>query len=230
MAKDTAYIVTQRRPYQWLLFLLFAVTVTIALQWLINQQLNAAQRSELTTLQQQNTVLHNERDILQQQNQQLLVELNDQQQMLAMSKVTDQQLRSDLEQLQNKVIELNKELLFYQNITQGTASSELQIRELHLSPVNDDHATFHYRIVLTQGKKINQPISGTLTVNLALADKKSREIRQHAIKFRHVQVVEGAIQLNENESPSSLLITLKQGKKTLTERDFDWSPQSAESL
>ena len=47
---------------------------------------------------------------------------------------TNKQLALQISELHNEIVGLNRELNFYQNITQGTGSSELQIRDFYLSP------------------------------------------------------------------------------------------------
>lgn len=228
MVTEQHYIISHRRPHQWLMAMVAAVLLSIAIQWYINRMLNTEQQEQLSGLQQQNEQLQTEILKHQQLNQDLTTRLKDQQHMLAMHAVTDQQLQNDLKTLQNQVMELNKELLFYQNITQGTASSELQIRELQIRPIDEAEKRFHYRIVITQGKKISKSIKGDIDVYLETANNEQRLINQHDLKLRHVQVLEGSIQLNENETPTGLFIQLKQDKKTLTKRTFDWEIKRSE--
>jgi len=51
---------------------------------------------------------------------------------------------------------------------------------------------------------------------------KPRLINTHGLKLKHVQVLEGTLNIEQNEQPKSLKIELKQGKKTLTTRTFNW--------
>ena len=148
---DKPYVIHHRRPYRTLLILLITLAISAALLWYWTTQWQNEQNAQITALKEQNEQLHAENQNLLEQNKLLTAQVNDISRMQAMQDATDSQLQSNLERLQNQVIELNKELLFYQNITQGNASSELQIRELHLRPNPDNPSQYFYRIVITQG-------------------------------------------------------------------------------
>ncbi len=221
---DKPYVIHHRRPYRTLLILLITLAISAALLWYWTTQWQNEQNAQITALKEQNEQLHAENQNLLEQNKLLTAQVNDISRMQAMQDATDSQLQSNLERLQNQVIELNKELLFYQNITQGNASSELQIRELHLRPNPDNPSQYFYRIVITQGKKISKAIKGDVLVALQFNDDKAkpRLINTHGLKLKHVQVLEGTLNIEQNEQPKSLKIELKQGKKTLTTRTFNW--------
>ena len=221
---DKPYVIHHRRPYRTLLILLITLAISAALLWYWTTQWQNEQNAQITALKEQNEQLHAENQNLLEQNKLLTAQVNDISRMQAMQDATDSQLQSNLERLQNQVIELNKELLFYQNITQGNASSELQIRELHLRPNPDNPSQYFYRIVITQGKKISKAIKGDVLVALQFNDDKAkpRLINTHELKLKHVQVLEGTLNIEQNEQPKSLKIELKQGKKTLTTRTFNW--------
>jgi hypothetical protein len=111
------------------------------------------------------------------------------------------------------VVYLNKELIFYQGITQGNTSSKLQIRELKLSTNNDQPDTTNYRIVVTQGENITKPITGTIQLTLNYDSDKPRLISDHQLNLRHVQIVEGTLKLEDNVIPKSITVALIQNKK-----------------
>jgi regulator of replication initiation timing len=229
---DKPYVIHARRPYRCVLILLLVIASLLGAGWFWSQEWRLAQSDKLRTLQGQYKQLVSENERLTSENQQLATELENITQMQALQQATDSKLQDELQAMQEQVIALNKELLFYQNITQGNASSELQVRELHLRPVADDPAAFMYRIVLTQGKRITKAIKGDvlITLNLGSDDEAhSRLLDQHDLKIRHVQVLEGTLRLTENEQPESLRIMLRQSDKTLTERTFKWevSPSPA---
>jgi predicted nuclease with TOPRIM domain len=222
---DRPYIIHHRRPYRCLLLILLSLTLGVAAVWYWGQQWRAQQLEKLTALQAQHQQLLQENQRLTEQNQTLNTQVTDSKQRVAMREATDAQLEAELQELQQQVIALNKELLFYQNITQGNASSKLQVRELLLRPVADDPSSFIYRIVLTQGKRITQPISGEVLLTLNLADNgeaHSRLIEKHDLNIRHVQVLEGPVKLAENEQPDSLRVLLRQEDKTLIDNTFEW--------
>lgn len=222
---DRPYIIHHRRPYRCLMFILLSLVLCLSVIGYWGQQWQKRQIDKLETLQTQHQQLLEENRRLSEQNQALTTQVDDSKQMQAMRQATDSQLETELEALQQQVISLNKELLFYQNITQGNASSELQVRELHLRPATDDPSSFIYRIVLTQGKRITKPITGEVLLTLNLKGQQeghSRLVEQSALNIRHVQVLEGTVKLTENERPDSLRVLLRQSDKTLIDTTFNW--------
>lgn len=222
---DKPYVIHHRRPYQCLFLIVLALAITVTAIWYWNQHWRQQQTQNLTALQSQHQQLMAENQRLTESNQTLMAELENINQMQAMQKASDSQLQTELQSLQEQLIELNKELLFYQNITQGNASSKLQVRDLHLRSVAEDPTLFNYRIVLTQGKKITKAVLGSVELSLTVKSGEmmsSRLISEQALNIRHVQVLEGVLKLTENEQPISLQVTLKQKTKTLAERTFEW--------
>jgi len=124
--------------------------------------------------------------------------------------------------LQNKVITLNKELVFYQSITQGNTSSKLQVREFQLSA--DEHTvdSYRYRLVITQGQKISKALKGTINISINSDNNKSVTLKEHPLNLRHVQVIEGQLKIADNIEPETITVTIKQQKKSAISQTFDW--------
>ena len=85
-------------------------------------------------------------------------------------------------------------------------------------------------VVITQGKKISKPITGS--VKLSFKDKNGKHLGQivssdHKLKLRHVQVLEGQIKLTDDISPNTITVTLKQKNKKDLSRDFGWQLSSS---
>jgi len=222
---DKPYVIHYRRPYRCLLLVTLVLVIAMVGAWYWSHQWRLQQTENLTALQGQYEQLLTENQNLVERNQTLMTELQSINQLQAMQQATDSQLQTELEAVQDELIQLNKELLFYQNITQGKVSSELQVRELHLRQNTDDPSSFHYRLVMTQGKKIAKAIRGKVALTLQIKNAEqtsSRELNEHALNIRHVQVLEGTLKLTENEQPISIHVVLKQGTKKLAERTFEW--------
>ncbi len=212
--------IRQRRPFRCLLWMVLIVLLVIAGQWYYHRHISVQQAQ----LQAENRQLTKALDELQTQYQALSQIRNSNEQIQAIHQATTTQLESRLQQLQQKVIDLNRELLFYQNVTQGMGSSELQVRELQLRLDSSDPAQLRYRLVLTQGDNISEPISGEVMVGLqtdANTPDKTDIIGEHALNLRYVQVIEGGFALPAN-APAQLVVTLTQKGKTLTKRAFNW--------
>lgn len=214
------YEIRQRRPFRCLLWTVLMILLVVAGQWYYHRHISVQQAQFLAENQQLKTELTE----LQANYQALSQTRNSHDQMQAIHQATTTQLESRLQQLQQKVIDLNKELLFYQTVTQGTSSSELQVRELQLRPDNTDAAQLRYRLVLTQGNNISEPINGQVVVSLqadAKAPESSKIIGEHVLNLRFVQVIEGSFAMPA-QAPAQLVVTLTQKDKTLTSRAFNW--------
>lgn len=220
MSSLHAYEIRPRRPFRCLLWALLMILLVVAGQWYYHRHISVQQAQ----MQAENLQLKSELTELQTKYQALSQTRNSHDQMQAIHQATTTQLESRLQQLQQKVIDLNKELLFYQTVTQGTGSSELQVRELQLRTDNADAKQLRYRLVLTQGDNISEPISGQVVVGLqatADAPKSTEVIGEHGLNLRYVQVIEGSFVMPAT-APAQLVVTLSQKGKTLTSRAFNW--------
>lgn len=232
MSSLAKHVIHQPRPYRCLLIVIVTIVITTLTQWFLIKESSDHRQKELTSAKQQVDSFTQEKKVknktiqqLELENKQLLTKNTEQQSGIAIQQATTQQLQLQLTELQQQVMSLKKDLLFYQSITQGNSSSKLQIRELHLRA--DDLRTdiIRYRIVITQGKKINKPITGT--INLTLNSDNNGTIEQHALgqhklSLRHVQVLEGQIKMVDNSKPLTMIIDLIQNKKITLSRTFDW--------
>ncbi|OUR72538.1 hypothetical protein A9Q92_04920 [Methylophaga sp. 42_8_T64] len=209
------------------------IVVTVAGQWLYNQSSTAAQQQQLTDIEQQLTNLQQQRQMLRADNQQLQqtnttqqTQITELQQYLSLQQATDQQLQMQLVELQGKVITLNKELVFYQTVTQGNNSSKLQVRELDLSANKSQAGYYHYRLVITQGKKLSKPLTGdvAITVNGKTTDGTAKKINAEnkSLQLRHVQVIEGQLKIADNIEPISITIAIKPKKNKTVSQTLDW--------
>lgn len=214
-------VIRQRRPLRSIFLLLTGMMIGAACLggWLYFYQTDMEKR--LNTLQTQHQQLLTDNQRLQQQNTQLGTALTSYDQQVATQKVTAEKLEQRLAELQDTVIELNQELAFYQNITQGNSSSELQVRELQLRQDEASPGSYHYRLVITQGENIKEPVQGQITLAI-IAGEDKRQIAEHDLHVRYVQVVEGRLSLTADMQPEKLAVRLSQDDKTLTSREFDW--------
>lgn len=235
MSSLKKHVIKQPKPLRWLGFILTIIAVTFAIQWYVNQNSSLAQLQQIKQLSQQQQDLEQQLQDQISQNQQINetnTELQrvqtEQQQHLAIQQATDQQLQQQLVELQNKVISLNKELLFYQTITQGTTSSKLQVREFQLSRDGASIDSYRYRVVITQGQKISKALTGTVNISINSTHDGNKEIitlKEHTLNLRHVQVIEGQLKIADNIEPETVTVTIKQKKKAATSKTFDWQIQ-----
>jgi len=221
MPYSNKHIIQQHRPYRTLVLIIIVVAASSIIQWFIQKSSNQAQQLNLVELQKENTLLSNENDALTKRIRSSEKHQSD----VNIQHATIEQLRVQLANNQEQVLTLNKEILFYQSITQGNSSSKLQIRELHLRADDIRTDIIRYRLVVTQGKKITKPITGI--INIILNSESNGTIQHHALSehklnLRHVQVLEGQIKISDNEKPVTLSVNLIQKNKITLSRTFDW--------
>lgn len=219
------YVIQPKRTRRFILWIVFAVVVTGLLQWYwFNHD-----SGEKARLIEHNKQMTEQVASLKTQLMQQTESSQSMQQLQAMHQATVQQLQNRLEQLQKNVIELDKELLFYQNITQGNSTSELQIRDLQIRPDPENPTQLRYRLAITQGKNLSEPITGEAIIRLQNVEGEGEKAKaidlnviEHPLNLRHVQVIEGIFNMSELKTPQQINVSLRQKDKTLVSRTFDW--------
>lgn len=219
------YVIQPKRPLRIIFWIVVAIVITGLIQWYwFNHD-----SGDKARLVEQNKLMTEQLASMKAQLMQQSEFVQNQQQVQAMHQATAQQLQNRLEQLQKKVIDLDKELLFYQNITQGNSSSELQIRDLQLRPDAENSEQLRYRLVITQGKNISEPITGEILIKLQNIEGEGEKakaidlnVTEHPLNLRHVQVIEGVFNLTELPEPEQISVDLRQKDKILISRGFDW--------
>lgn len=183
----------------------------------------------LLAVKQENLTLHRHNSQLEAQRKELIEDSLNQQQQMALQQATATELQSQLTELQNNIITLRQELDFYQNITQGQTTSKLHVRELRIT-ADKLKEGYQYQLVLSQGKKISQPLKGKikLTLNGQIAGKDATQhIGEHALKLKHVQILQGQIQLDADFIPSSVNISITDKNKKRLNTTLDWHETSS---
>ena len=237
MSSLAKHVIKQPQPLRWLGFILAIIGTTFAIQWYVNQNSSLAQQQLIVKLEQLQQNLEQQLHVQTTQSQQLNEsntnlnnKLTEQQHHLAIQQATDQQLQQQVVELQNDVINLNKELMFYQTVTQGNSSSKLQIRDILLQADEHSADSFRYRVVITQGQKITKALTGTITISTATKRNGKTEnitVKEHLLNLRHVQVIEGQLKITDNIEPEKIIITIKQKKKKTVSQIFDWQVEDA---
>ena len=232
MSLLSKYVIKQSKPLRWIGFVLFIIVVTIAIQWCLNQNISLEQLQLISTSEQLQRDLEQQLYVQTSQNRQLCASnatlrsiFRKQQQYLAIQQATNQRLRLQLVKLRSEAMTLEKELSFYQGVTQGNSSSKLQVHKFQLQAYGNTTNSYRYRFVLTQGKEIGKVLIGTISISInAKHDGKNEKIvvNEHLLNLRHVQVIEGQLKIAENIKPQELTITIKQKKKPNTSQTFDW--------
>jgi len=219
MSSLAKHVIHRPKPLRTILLLIVVAIITYSAQWFLQQKESDESQQNIQELQLSKQQLKDEN------KEALAAEKQHYAQKLALEHATAKQLQLQISKLQEQVLTLNKDLLFYQTITQGSGSSKLQIRELNLSKDTNQADVVRYRIVITQGKKINKAITGTVNIILNVSDNGTTEqhvLEPQQLNLRHVQVLEGQIKIADDTNPLSLTIDLIQKKKITLSRSFDW--------
>jgi len=228
MSSLAKHVIHRPKPFRNILVVLLAIALTALSLWFYQKNSNERAISKIKDLSQKNERLSTEKKVLTNKNEKLLEQVQQQetqikshQHFVAIQKVTDEQLQLQLSKLQSEIVTLNKDLMFYQNVTQGTGDSKLQIRELQLRPDSTQANKINYRLVITQGQRIKNSIKGTISVTLN-NNAKHTLINEHTLNLRHVQIIEGQIELTDGITPDTISISLERKKKTTLTQTFDW--------
>ncbi|NQZ52737.1 MAG: hypothetical protein HRT93_00650 [Piscirickettsiaceae bacterium] len=223
MSSLAKHVIHQPKPFRCLIIVIASIVIATISMWLYLQKTTGHLSAALQNLQQSHQILQSDKLQLEVSHQNLSQVLETQRQAFAIQQATDQQLQQQVATLQSDIVHLNTELMFYQNVTQGTSSSKLQIRQLHLRVNHIQENIIHYRLVITQGEKISKPITGTVTLVLNNSNSSdSITIGEHPLSLRYVQVLEGQVKLADNVIPATVIVTLKQNKKKSLSKKFDW--------
>jgi hypothetical protein len=219
------FIVRQHRPYFYVTVLIVSVALTFLIQRYVYLKETHVQQQQIKEYEQLDDLyqkLRNKNEEMSQYISQSDAQLEDNKYELELQNSTIQQLEQQYSLQQEQLAAFNKELLFYETLTQGDRPNNLQIRELHLrsDPTNSD--IVHYQLVITQGKKINQALAGTIEMVSNMPQDKTITLAEHSLNLRHVQLIEGQIKIIDHNEPESITITIKQKNKTLLSQSFDW--------
>ncbi|MDC9724852.1 MAG: hypothetical protein PSN44_02890 [Gammaproteobacteria bacterium] len=219
MSSLAKHVIHRPKPLRTVLLLILVAAVTFTAQWFVQQKQADKVQEHIQHLMDKQQQQQNDN------KKSLALAKQHYAQKLVLERSTTEQLQQQIVKLQDQVLSLNKDLLFYQTVTQGTGSSKLQIRELYLRADEKQANLVRYRLAITQGKKIKNAITGS--INIILNVDNNGTIEQHALKsqqlnLRHVQVLEGQIKITDNLKPLTIDINLIQKKKIALSRTFDW--------
>jgi len=223
------FIVRRHRPYFYVTILVVSVALTFLIQRYVYLKETQVQQQKVKEYQQLDDSYQQLRINNEEMTEHISLSdtrLESNKYELDLQKATIEQLEQQLSQQQEQLATLNKELLFYEGLTQGDRPNKLQIRELHLRSDATNSDIVHYRLVITQGKKINQALTGTIEMISEMAQDKTIILAEHPLNLRHVQLLEGQIKIIDNNEPKSITITIKQKNKTLLSQSFDWQLSS----
>jgi hypothetical protein len=161
----------------------------------------------------------------QQQLSQTAASAKQKSQALAIQEATNEQLENQLGSLQDQVLDLEKELSFYQAVSHTSTTGGLKIHEFKLfvdNPAEPDQ--LRYRLILTQGKRIESPLEGNVMLELAATENNPLPtlLTETDFKLRYVQVIEGYFTLETGATPDSIAVILSQEGEPSRRQSFAW--------
>jgi len=145
-------------------------------------------------------------------------------------------IKDDLGQLEEELQAAREEIEFYRGIVApGDVQSGLRIHRFTLEE-GVVAAEYHYDLVLTQLKRNDQYVTGTVDWSisgimvgeqgeLALAGVTNPPVKQLKFRFRYFQDLAGKITLPDGFEPQKVVLSIQpkgKGKLPAIEQTFDW--------
>ncbi len=145
-------------------------------------------------------------------------------------------VNSTLINLQQEILYLKEELVFYRGIV-SPSKSEYAINVQELSILNESgENAYSYKVVLTKSGRSNYSIRGEISLSVqGLLDGKAKSYPLSEISnvdksklkysFRYFQIFEGAVNLPDKFYPEKVKITVKSKTKKVKsiENTFNWA-------
>lgn len=234
MSGDRKILVYQP-AYVWLGLAVVMVFLATAAYLLFESGIRySGQRVEQLT--QQLDSIEGSYEALQQANTELQEQLAVLKRSSEIDRRATREVRNEYAGLREKVMELRKQLAFYQGIVSpGDARPGLRIQRFHLEPTQEEGG-FFFSLTLTQVKRNERYVRGVVEMEIeGLEDGKPKllEFRKLAagnskvlnFKFRYYQNFEGEIQIPPEFKPGKVRILLKpkgKGQPPGIEKTMDW--------
>ena len=153
------------------------------------------------------------------------------------------QVRKDLMNLQDELLELKEELAFYRGIiSPKDANRGLQIQRFTVTRGREERV-WHYKLVLTRVLKNRGTARGTAEIHVeGVTAKSGRKIqlaldkisiprgRKLRYNFKYFQNLEGEMKFPDGFTPSRVMLVLKpggKGNKTRIKKVFDWPEEES---
>ena len=234
MSGDRKILVYQP-AYVWLGLAVVMVFLATAAYLLFESGIRySGQRVEQLT--QQLDSIEGSYEALQQANTELQEQLAVLKRSSEIDRRATREVRNEYAGLREKVMELRKQLAFYQGIVSpGDAKPGLRVQRFHLESTKQE-GDFFFSLTLTQVKRNERYVRGVVEMEIeGLEDGKPKllEFRKLAagnskvlnFKFRYYQNFEGEIQIPPEFKPGKVRILLKpkgKGQPPGIEKTMDW--------
>lgn len=213
----TGFQVTEHRPWRiWLILAL--ILMLLAMMFLIGR---AYQGLELSQLQIVRNTLESRVDELERRNVGLIRESAKLKRDMQIEHDAYLESKASLVQLQQEIVRLKEELVFYQGIVSPEQLAlGINIQTFDLAPTNEG-GVYRYKLVLTKRGKSSQVVKGSwnIVIEGKLGDddvalemdqlQVGSKAANHSFSFRYFQVFEGMLKLDENFSPEQIKLLIE---------------------
>lgn len=232
---SSRHVIKEHRPWRGWLFSLLLITVSGIVGWLLSHQISAS--PELTSPSISSPAilgLQKGFSSLKQENAHLHEQLARTQRELEIEQHAHTDLNASLAALQDKVLALRRQLATYKGLMQSLEEQGLHIQALTISNTATERL-LRYRIVLTQGRRMDRLIQGQAQFTIyGIIKGKSTQFKfghpskkghSIAFKFRYFQILDGELLLPKDFKPTQVKVTLlpKNHPSKPVERTFDWA-------
>jgi len=232
---SSRHIIKEHRPWRGWLFSLLLIAVGGIAGWLPSHQ-SSAPPELISPNVSSPTVLNLQKQFtsLKQENTHLQEQLARAQRELEIEQHAHTDLSASLAALQDKVLALRRQLATYKGLMQSLEEQGLHIQALTISSTATERL-LHYRIVLTQGRRMDQLTQGQaqFTIYGIVKGKPtqfkfgppSKKGHSTTFKFRYFQILDGELLLPKDFKPTQVKVTLlpKNHPSKPVERTFDWA-------
>ncbi|MFQ5645204.1 MAG: DUF6776 family protein [Thiogranum sp.] len=235
MASGNRKILVYQPAYAWLIVAVVLVFLATAAYLLFESGIRYSGERVQQLTQQLNGV-EDSYDALQQVNNELREQIAVLRRSSEIDRRATREVRNEYAGLREQVVELRKQLAFYQGIVSpGDARPGLRIQRFHLEPAEEE-GSFFYSLTLTQVKRNERYVRGVVEMeiegaedgepgllkfsNLAAGNSKALNF-----KFRYFQNFEGEIRIPAQFEPQKVRILLKprgKGQPPAIEKTMDW--------
>ena len=236
MPVHNRYLITVQRPELWIISGVSILLSLIFIVWLafdFGRQQAGFNQSETelfaAELQQQIEDLVKKKNELHRENSKLTLGHN-------IDRDASSEVNKTLEEAQNKIIEMEEELLFYRNVMSPTKSKRsVVIKTIQLSAVAENE--FKYKLQLIQNGRHDVAARGVVeisieggtsdgkTVRLAMPSITTSKVKKRQkFGFKYFQNFEGGIKIPQGFVPMSMYVRVlpRNSKIPKVDKSFAW--------
>ena len=229
-------IVTSHNPWRRRLFFAVMAACMLGASWSMYElgQMQAGY-NKLEAIQKQ-LELNGQIGTLKDENRDLREQLTMLERTQAVDREASDDVRNNLKQLQDEILELREEADFYRGIiSPADHQAGLDIQSFKLSS-GGEAGLYHYDLVMTQVLANERVVSGAVKLavqgmqgqkplTLSFSDISPNNSVSERFQFRYYQKLDGEIRLPEGFVPRTVQVELTSAGRTPANKTFPWVVQ-----